>query len=102
MTARYIAAIDQGTTSSRCMIFDAAGATAQADTILRGSRTHLYGLLLKVRAAELSGEAAGARRALRAFAAAYQTERAKSLPEYDMHNQLLLDTKTQAERDTVR
>ena len=26
MTARYIAAIDQGTTSSRCMLFDAAGA----------------------------------------------------------------------------
>ncbi len=26
MTARYIAAIDQGTTSSRCIIFDAAGA----------------------------------------------------------------------------
>ena len=26
MTASYIAAIDQGTTSSRCMIFDAAGA----------------------------------------------------------------------------
>lgn len=28
MSARYIAAIDQGTTSSRCMIFDAAGAVA--------------------------------------------------------------------------
>ena len=28
MIARYIAAIDQGTTSSRCMIFDAAGAVA--------------------------------------------------------------------------
>ena len=28
MTARYIAAIDQGTTSSRCMIFDAVGAVA--------------------------------------------------------------------------
>src|SRR5580658_889661 len=28
MTARYIAAIDQGTTSSRCMLFDAAGAVA--------------------------------------------------------------------------
>jgi glycerol kinase len=28
MTARFIAAIDQGTTSSRCMIFDAAGAVA--------------------------------------------------------------------------
>jgi glycerol kinase len=28
MTARYIAAIDQGTTSTRCMIFDADGAVA--------------------------------------------------------------------------
>lgn len=28
MTPRYIAAIDQGTTSSRCMIFDATGAVA--------------------------------------------------------------------------
>jgi len=28
MSRRYIAAIDQGTTSSRCMIFDAAGAVA--------------------------------------------------------------------------
>ena len=28
MSARHIAAIDQGTTSSRCMIFDAAGAVA--------------------------------------------------------------------------
>jgi glycerol kinase len=28
MTRRYIAAIDQGTTSSRCMLFDAAGAIA--------------------------------------------------------------------------
>ncbi|MGI9170532.1 MAG: FGGY family carbohydrate kinase, partial [Caulobacteraceae bacterium] len=26
MTARYVAAIDQGTTSSRCIVFDAAGA----------------------------------------------------------------------------
>jgi glycerol kinase len=28
MTARFVAAIDQGTTSSRCMLFDAAGAIA--------------------------------------------------------------------------
>src|SRR5476651_1473710 len=28
MTRRFIAAIDQGTTSSRCMLFDAAGAIA--------------------------------------------------------------------------
>ncbi len=34
MTAQYVAAIDQGTTSSRCMVFDAAGAvvaTAQKE-----------------------------------------------------------------------
>ena len=31
MTARYIAAIDQGTTSSRCIIFDQAGAVAAVD-----------------------------------------------------------------------
>jgi glycerol kinase len=30
MTARFIAAIDQGTTSSRCMLFDAAGAIVSA------------------------------------------------------------------------
>jgi glycerol kinase len=30
MTARFVAAIDQGTTSSRCMLFDAAGAVAAA------------------------------------------------------------------------
>ncbi len=31
MTGRYIAAIDQGTTSSRCMIFDAEGVLAASD-----------------------------------------------------------------------
>ena len=30
MTARFVAAIDQGTTSSRCMLFDAAGAVVAA------------------------------------------------------------------------
>jgi glycerol kinase len=30
MTAKFVAAIDQGTTSSRCMIFDAAGAVVAA------------------------------------------------------------------------
>src|SRR5580693_8614059 len=32
MTRRFIAAIDQGTTSSRCMLFDAAGVTNQRET----------------------------------------------------------------------
>jgi hypothetical protein len=75
-----------------------AGARAQADTLLRGSHTHLYGLLLKARAAEAMGDAATARSALQAFVANYDAERAKNLPEYAEHNQLLLETRGQAAR----
>ncbi len=77
---------------------DAAATRAQADTILRGSRTHLFGLYLRVRAAEVTADTAGLRRALQAFGAAYDAERAKNLPEYGMHGQLLTDTKSQADR----
>jgi hypothetical protein len=75
-----------------------AGARAQADTLLRISRTHLYGLLLKARAAEAMGDAATARGAMQAFVANYDAERAKNLPEYAEHNQLLLETRDQAVR----
>jgi RNA polymerase subunit RPABC4/transcription elongation factor Spt4 len=75
-----------------------AGARAQADTLLKGSRTHLYGLLLKARAAEASGDAATARSALQAFVANYDAERAKKLPEYAEHDQLLIETRDQATR----
>ncbi len=75
-----------------------AGARAEADTLLRGSRTHLYGLLLKARAAEATGDAATARGAMQAFVANYDAERAKNLPEYAEHNQLLLETRDQATR----
>jgi hypothetical protein len=77
---------------------DPAGATAQADTILRGSRTHLYGLLLRARVAQATGDAAAERRALQAFAAAYDAERAKNLPEYAEHDQLLIETRNLATR----
>ena len=77
---------------------DPAGATAQADTILRTSRTHLYGLLLRARVAQATGDAAAERRALQAFATAYDAERAKNLPEYAEHNQLLLETRDLATR----
>jgi hypothetical protein len=77
---------------------DPAGATAQADTILQGSRTHLYGLLLRVRIAQAAGDAAAERRALQAFAAAYDAERAKNLPEYAEHDQLLIETRDLAAR----
>lgn len=75
-----------------------AGATAQADTILRSDRTHLYGLLLRVRVAQAKGDAAAERRALQAYAAAYDAERAKQLPEYAEHDQLLLQTRDLATR----
>jgi hypothetical protein len=77
---------------------DPAGATAQADTILRTNRTHLYGLLLRARVAQATGNAAAERSAMQAFAAAYDAERAKNLPEYAEHNQLLLETRDQATR----
>lgn len=77
---------------------DPTSARAQADTLLKGSRTHLYGLLLKARAAEASGDAATARSALQAFVANYDAERAKNLPEYAEHNQLLFETRDQATR----
>jgi len=75
-----------------------AGALAQADTILRGSRTHLYGLVLKARAAEAAGNSAALRSALQAFAANYDAERAKNLPEYAEHPQLLQETRDLAAR----
>jgi len=78
-----------------------AGARAQADTLLKGSRTHLYGLLLKARAAEASGDAATARSAMQAFVSNYDAERAKKLPEYAEHDQLLIETRDQASRGAL-
>ncbi len=75
-----------------------AGARAEADTLLKASRTHLYGLLLKARAAEAMGDAATARSSMQAFVANYDAERAKKLPEYAEHNQLLIETRDQATR----
>ena len=77
---------------------ETAAARAQADTILRGSATHLYGLVLRIRLAEAAKDNAATQRALRAYAAAYASERAKNLPEYAQHGQLLVETKDLADR----
>ena len=77
---------------------EAAAARAQADTILQGAPTHLYGLVLRIRLAAAAQNAAATQRALRAFAAAYASERAKNLPEYAQHGQLLVETKDLADR----
>lgn len=76
-----------------------AALLAEADTVLRGSSTHLFGLYLRMQASELpGGDAAAGRRAAQAFLQAYDTERAKSLPEYGMHEQLLTEARTDAQR----
>jgi hypothetical protein len=77
---------------------ETAAARAQADTILRGAPTHLYGLVLRIRLAEAAGDNAATQRALRAYATAYTAERAKNLPEYEQHGQLLVETKDLADR----
>ena len=75
-----------------------AAATAQADSIQRQAGTHLFGPLLKARAAEAAGNTAAARAAWRTFTANYDAERRKNLPEYDQHATMLNDARTAAQR----
>ncbi len=60
-------------------------ATAQADTILKTNPNHLLGLALAVRAAQFRGDEAAARGFERRLLAAESAERAKNLPEYELH-----------------
>src|SRR5579859_943261 len=73
------------------------GATAEADTIVRASRTHLFGPLLKARIAQLNGKTAALQQAYRTFLANYEAERRKNLPEYEQHATILSEVKTTAE-----
>lgn len=77
---------------------DAPGALAQADTIQRASRTHLFGWYLRARAGQAQGNTAATREAFRAFLDNYAPERAKSLPEYQQHAQILSETEGEARR----
>ncbi|MCC7194483.1 MAG: hypothetical protein IT356_02890 [Gemmatimonadaceae bacterium] len=64
---------------------DAAAAAAQADTILKKSPTHLLGLLLAARAADMEKKPAAAAAYRKQFLAAAPAEQAKRLPEYADH-----------------
>jgi hypothetical protein len=75
-----------------------AGALAEADTIQRSSRTHLFSFVLKARAAGVQGNAAAGRQAYRGFLDNYTAERAKNLPEYEQHNTVLTQTRDEAQR----
>jgi hypothetical protein len=69
----------------------APAAAAQGDTILRATPTHLFGFLLRARAAEAEGNQAAEHQADRAFASNYAAEQAKKRPEYAEHAQMLQD-----------
>ncbi len=76
----------------------AVPAAAEGDTILKGSPTHLFGWLLKARAAEAEGNTAQAKRAYQSFMKNYDAELAKPRPEYQEHAQMLQDTRTRAQQ----
>jgi len=84
---------------------NAAGATAaaaQADSIVRLSRTHLFGPLLKVRVAQAANNAAALRQAYQTFLANWTAERAKNLPEYSQHDAMLNELHTAAQGSSSR
>jgi hypothetical protein len=78
------------------------GAAAEADTIARESRTHLFALALRAQAAERQGNQAAARTAYKAFLDNYDRERAKNLPEYREHETFLTDLRSTAQRTAGR
>ncbi|MDO8501653.1 MAG: hypothetical protein Q7S20_07400 [Gemmatimonadaceae bacterium] len=60
-------------------------ARAQADTILQQNPTHLLGLILGARVANLDNRTADRKTFETRILAAYSTELAKKLPEYERH-----------------
>jgi hypothetical protein len=60
-------------------------ALAQSDTILRGDANHLLGLILGARAARLANDESRAREFDARLLRVLDTERARRLPEYDLH-----------------
>lgn len=77
---------------------DYAAARAQADTLLAGSPTHLFGLFSAAQAESSLGNAAAAKALFRRFLQSYDAEVAKKLPEYEEHSQALPAMKAEAER----
>jgi len=73
-----------------------AGAAAQADTLLTAVPTHLYGLLLRARAADAQNDAARANRAYADFLRNEAGERASGRPEYQAHANTLDAFKAEA------
>src|SRR5213592_3863593 len=84
---------------------DETGALAQADSIDRAVPNHLFAFMLRARALELRGDAAGARRAYGDFLRHETAERARKRPEYADHQSNLdsfHEQATGAARKSVR
>ena len=83
-------------------IAEASGAAeiarAQADSILRGDSTHLLGLVLAARSAQLRGDSAAARTFRRRLLAAEPAETTRDLPEYQRHRADILEALAEARR----
>jgi hypothetical protein len=77
---------------------EATIARAQADSILATDASHLLGLVLAVRAAQLRGDSTAAGEFRRRLLAAEPTESAKKLPEYERHQSDILEALAEARR----
>jgi len=75
---------------------DAASARAEADRLLAGNPTHLFGLFVAAQAADASGQREEAKAFFRRFDESYDAEVAKNLPEYGEHSQGLPEMREQA------
>lgn len=73
-------------------------AAAQADTILQQNPTHLLGLVLAARIANLEKEPAKQAAFTKRLLAALQSETAKKLPEYDRHSSDITTAVTEAKQ----
>ncbi len=68
---------------------DAAGALAEADTIVRNVPTHLFAPMLRARAYQANGNAVKAKQAFRDFLRNEAAERGRNRPEYTDHKDSL-------------
>ncbi len=73
-------------------------AKAQADTILRDSPTHLLGLILAARIADLDKRTAEQTSFESRLLAAYESENARKLPEYERHAEDIKNALSSARR----
>jgi len=80
------------------IIGDGALAAAQADTILKQQPSHLLGLILGARAAEVNGDSAARRAFERRFLAAEPDESKRNLPEYQRHRAEIADALARARK----